>query len=546
MKVSKKLLSVMLAFALLLTAAAVGSFNVSADGDETFSTGDTLFYGTYPQSRVTDESLIEALNAEIIEIEWTDYGYYTGYGENDGRMAPAQLMSYQDIVISNVKYRGVKIDSYRPDYTSGSSSASNTQQDYYGYTKGNVYWFAFEPIQWKVLDPDFGLVVSTSALDSQAYNDFIVKSENKFWGNTDKTFYANNYVGSSIREWLNNDFMMTAFSEEQQANIKVSTLNNDCPENMSFSAAATQDKVFLLSYYDVNNSDFGFTSDESRVIPSTDYAKCQGAYEFENSTLWWLRTPDSSSIDAYFVSVPGVAEYSTDVNETDMGIRPAMALTNLVSDPTGAPLYGGIGIVGDDSSGIPKLRINAETNFWEVSYDDGETWESLDVKATGENGADGADGKDGKDGVSVVSMKFNDNGELVITLSDGSEINAGKPSGSASDTDAQKPAIAISGYQASRSVDYGTTITFHATADFIPEGYAIHWYVNGEDKGTSETLTVSNASGSFTVCARLMKEGSTISESAVEKVNVKADFISRIIAFFKKLINKNAFIIDQI
>lgn len=26
---------------------------------------------------------------------------------------------------------------------------------------------------------------------------------------------------------------------------------------------------------------------------------------------------------------------------------------------------------------------------WEVSYDDGETWESLGVNATGENGADG-------------------------------------------------------------------------------------------------------------------------------------------------------------
>lgn len=46
----------------------------------------------------------------------------------------------------------------------------------------------------------------------------------------------------------------------------------------------------------------------------------------------------------------------------------------------------------------PQLRIDAETNQWEVSYDNGETWTSLNVKATGENGKDGVDGKDGVNG----------------------------------------------------------------------------------------------------------------------------------------------------
>ena len=59
----------------------------------------------------------------------------------------------------------------------------------------------------------------------------------------------------------------------------------------------------------------------------------------------------------------------------------------------------------------PQLRINTRTNEWEVSYDDGASWTSLGVKATGEkgergaagrdgiDGADGRDGADGKDGV---------------------------------------------------------------------------------------------------------------------------------------------------
>lgn len=66
----------------------------------------------------------------------------------------------------------------------------------------------------------------------------------------------------------------------------------------------------------------------------------------------------------------------------------------------------------DGKDGItPQLRINVETNEWEVSYDNGITWTSLGVKATGEKGdkgdkgdtgaagADGKDGIDGKDGV---------------------------------------------------------------------------------------------------------------------------------------------------
>lgn len=37
----------------------------------------------------------------------------------------------------------------------------------------------------------------------------------------------------------------------------------------------------------------------------------------------------------------------------------------------------------------PQLRINETSNEWEVSYDDGNTWKSLGVKATGEKGETG-------------------------------------------------------------------------------------------------------------------------------------------------------------
>lgn len=45
---------------------------------------------------------------------------------------------------------------------------------------------------------------------------------------------------------------------------------------------------------------------------------------------------------------------------------------------------------GNGAPGVtPKLRVNSTTNYWEVSYDNGVTWESTDTKATGKDGEGG-------------------------------------------------------------------------------------------------------------------------------------------------------------
>lgn len=62
---------------------------------------------------------------------------------------------------------------------------------------------------------------------------------------------------------------------------------------------------------------------------------------------------------------------------------------------------------GEDGK-TPRLRVNGETREWEVSYDDGATWESLGVKATGE--------------ISVESAELDSKGRLVVTLSGGERL----------------------------------------------------------------------------------------------------------------------------
>ena len=86
-----------------------------------------------------------------------------------------------------------------------------------------------------------------------------------------------------------------------------------------------------------------------------------------------------------------------------------------------------------------RLRINAESNEWEVSYDEGQTWTSLGVKATGEkgdkgdkgdpgqdgapgkdgtHGKDGAPGKDGKDGTTPM-LKIGDDSLWYVSYDGG-------------------------------------------------------------------------------------------------------------------------------
>ena len=66
------------------------------------------------------------------------------------------------------------------------------------------------------------------------------------------------------------------------------------------------------------------------------------------------------------------------------------------TDADNGKFNGKDGAKGDkgETGTTPQLKIG-EDNLWQVSYDNGATWVSLGVKATGEAGKDGEDGKNG-------------------------------------------------------------------------------------------------------------------------------------------------------
>ncbi|MBR3948846.1 MAG: fibronectin type III domain-containing protein [Clostridia bacterium] len=316
-----------MALFLVVVFSLLTAVTVYANESVTYEVGDVIEFGSYPQTEVKDEKLIDELNALAPEWdEWTSYGYYSGDNKTNS-MVQGDWMRCTDVVHGDIKYRGVKFTQYRPAYTYG--LPKNTNQKANGYYIDTVYWFSFEPIRWKVIDPEIGLVMCENLIDSQAFNDTVYYTGGVFsqsYKDPEHTIPANDYDTSSIRKWLNEDFLNVAFSESEKREINTTICE-------------ISDKVFLLTYDDVLKSEYGFNTDRAaadiaRMGKGSDYAKCQGigiddAYEimYYGNSSWLLRTKDGYYCKA--VDCEGKAWLKSMVCSTSCGIRPALTLNNI-------------------------------------------------------------------------------------------------------------------------------------------------------------------------------------------------------------------------
>lgn len=303
--------------------------------DEEIRVGSIIEHGSYPQSQVTDEAIIAKLEKE--DKEWISYGYYSG--ENKiGSMSASEYMKYADFTFDGNKYRAVTFSEYRPAMTTAEHPKTTygidgVWQAVNGYTLDNVYYFKYEPLEWRVLDPDTGLVVCVTVIDSQPYSNTVYykNSDYKYYNNLNKTVYASNYETSSIRNWLNDDFYNTAFSEKEQLDIAASTVITKDISDSTYDSVNTDDKIFLLSVDEVYNRNYGFISDETRVFLGTDYAKCQGLKtdDYQGSDTFGyplrihLRTSNGSQMNC-LLSAAGNTELTDVVYNSSHGIVPAM------------------------------------------------------------------------------------------------------------------------------------------------------------------------------------------------------------------------------
>ena len=177
-----------------------------------------------------------------------------------------------------------------------------------------------EPIEWIVLDTSGSYALLLSRYGLEAGQPFLNR------------YAACTWETSSVREWLNNDFLDSAFtSAEKKCIVEAYVDNGKTQGNPNWSTVGgetTVDQIFLLSYAEAV---YYFKTNEERRCAPTDYALAQGAWTYDKyspegrlSGVWWLRSPGESKYNAACVDLIGGALYQNSVGNTHVCIRPAM------------------------------------------------------------------------------------------------------------------------------------------------------------------------------------------------------------------------------
>lgn len=184
------------------------------------------------------------------------------------------------------------------------------------------------PLEWRVLQ--------NSGSELFLLSEHIVDCKRYHGSNVDMT-----WRDCDLRQWLNGEFLETAFDAAEQESIKTT----HCTDNGEDSPD-TQDKVFLLSVTEIRElSDLH--GRELRRAVATDFAKMRKpdgcnlyVYDMSNKanyvirngeavgcSWWWLRTRGNKPGRAYFVGTGGsIRSYAT-VNLARDGVRPALKVS---------------------------------------------------------------------------------------------------------------------------------------------------------------------------------------------------------------------------
>lgn len=274
-----------------------------------------LYLGKYPQTVVSDESIISNLN-NISTVNSLGYIEYNGN-----------------------EYAKVTANPYGSDYTFINGSS---------IVEGETYYFKVEQIKWRVLEGVDGKfkLLSEMLLD----NIYFYQACGAARKINSILVYPNNYEYSNIRAWLNGydgssynvdnytnkGFIDIAFTEEERKLINSTLVNNSLASTgdsaNSYVCNDTTDKIYLLSFNEATNTNYGFDNDESRRAIVSDYARSKSCFIWTGSTsygsgYWWLRSPRCDYYnDARSVKYLGNIN-TTLINHSDNGVRPALEIT---------------------------------------------------------------------------------------------------------------------------------------------------------------------------------------------------------------------------
>ena len=239
-------------------------------------------------------------------------------------------------------------------------------------------YFKIEPLKWRVLTNNYKgtgkkLLFCEKLIDCCEYMESECPDTRKIW---DQTIYSNNYFHSRIRAFLNGlsyeteayapqvfsyqwkrntdfqgkGFFQLAFNDEEKVRIATTAVDNSDGVPAKYKCDDTMDKIFLLSKKEIENTAYGFASEDdeldyiSRAREATDFAHARGV-----STFYHLRTPKTQDNEPTNWLVGNVKIESKDANGKDIvidyrgkladwfmsmntGVVPALCLNNDIPD----------------------------------------------------------------------------------------------------------------------------------------------------------------------------------------------------------------------
>ena len=175
-----------------------------------------------------------------------------------------------------------------------------------------------DPIEWTVLDvqDNRSLLISRYSLDCKPFHD---------------TEAEVTWETSSLRSWLNNTFLIDAFSSEEQRLILKTHVDDSLELGLRHSVAGndTEDLIFLLSGAEAEKY---FGTDQERCCKPTHFARLQGALitvnsDYEGNCTWWLRS-QVSKLSCYYVGYDGSMTLFNRNDAPHCAVRPAIWINN--------------------------------------------------------------------------------------------------------------------------------------------------------------------------------------------------------------------------
>ncbi len=233
------------------------------ENDQISSDGKYVYFGSFPKS--LKESFVS-----IVSSEPDSDGYYLG---SDGNKYVSLVASstIEDVCFTN----GEKV------------------------VVGEEYFFKVEPVKWKILSEEHGkaIIVTDDIVDT-------------WWFDREYHYYGS----SSIRSWLKTSFYNTCFSETDKKQIIKTDIDG------------YSDNVWLLSYDDLLNTDYGFSGSENetttRMKKNTDYSIAHGN---DDLGFYWTRTMENSQ--TYYVYGCGpYGKMGTHSSSVYGGVVPALTI----------------------------------------------------------------------------------------------------------------------------------------------------------------------------------------------------------------------------